>query len=111
MTDGSENLSLRRRVISVRKQSFQDALQAITKARVYISCQKFRSGPRKRLCTYSVQLSFSVNSGLSLLGQAVVVAFERGLAALWFLYNRACSLGPKSAAWKTHACNRPICAP
>jgi hypothetical protein len=43
--------------------------------------------------------------------QAVVVAFERGLAHLWFLYNPACSLGPKSATWKTHACNHPICAP
>jgi DNA-binding CsgD family transcriptional regulator len=43
--------------------------------------------------------------------QAVVVALQRGPAHLWFLYNPACSLGPKSATWKTHACNHPICAP
>jgi hypothetical protein len=43
--------------------------------------------------------------------QRVVVALQRGLPHPYFLYNPACSLGPKSATWKTHACNHPICAP
>jgi hypothetical protein len=43
--------------------------------------------------------------------QTGVLALQRGLPHLWFLYNPACSLGPKSATWKTHACNHPICAP
>jgi hypothetical protein len=43
--------------------------------------------------------------------QTVTIALQGGLAYLWFLYNPACSLGPKFATWKTHACNHPICAP